>query len=618
MPTPIIQTLDPLLVNKIAAGEVIERPASVVKELMENALDAGATRIDVELEQGGAALIRVSDDGHGIDRENLARAVAPHATSKIRTCDDLFAIRTLGFRGEALASIAAVSRLRITSRPADAESGFEVLSADGALIGPRACARSPGTTVEAAELFHNVPARRKFLRQPGTEFAQASEQVLRLAMAHPPTAFKLSHNGREARALPATADRRARIADAYGPELADALLPIRREEYGLGIEAWIAPPAGARATSKWQYLFLNGRYIIDRRISYAIREAFRGLVEHDRYPVTFIFLAANPSSFDVNVHPTKIEVRWRDAALVQSIVLAALRETLLSHDLTPRLQAAPPRATILSAEEALRNRRQAAEFLKAVDPVRGPQMPASRWATDPRPRAEERPPPLDAPSGSAQSPAFPADATSTAHAIGSPLAGDERPPAPTPVLQVHNTYIVAQSEEGLLIIDQHAMHERILYEQFRDRVLAGPLESQRLLIPATIEVSAVQAETARAAAPLLAQLGVELSEFGPGALAVDAFPVLLSKVEIRGFVVDLLDQLGEAGSAASEETLLRKALDLMACKAAVKAGDPLSQEEMRALLESRRLGERSSNCPHGRPTTLQLSRRDLDRQFKRT
>jgi DNA mismatch repair protein MutL len=743
-----IRKLDPSLVNKIAAGEVIERPASVVKELVENAIDAGATRIDIALEEGGGKLIRVTDNGGGIPRDDLPLALAPHATSKIFTQDDLFHVRTLGFRGEALASIGAVSYLRVCSRTAEQLEAYELLSDPEAppadlsnlkseisnaqsathnpqseavaphssalpfgsrLNGsarsepsiphsPRPCAAPPGTTVEVRNLFYNVPARRKFLRQASTELGHATEQLARLALAHPRIAFTLAHNDRPARNLPAVEGRRTRIGDFYGTDLAGCLLAVDRQELGLRVEALLAPPDQARASSKWQYLFLNGRFISDRRIGYAIREAFRGLVEPDRYPVVFIFLTAAPDQFDVNVHPTKIEVRWRDAGLVQSQVLAVLRETLLGHDLTPRLRFGRESDTAVTPPDASRQegvRRAVADYLRSIDPTqarlefRPPRFPspgvrpsiASTYASEPPPgqgrgfigdpRGAAAPatspapadtPPLDAESAAAQSEigAPQSEIPSPQSEIRNPKSEVDlsSPFGPPQVLQVHNTYIVAQTEEGILIVDQHALHERILYEKFRRQILAGPLESQRLLIPQTLPVSPQQAQAAEGHADLLCRLGVELSAFGPAALAVQSFPTLLQDVDAATFVGDLLDRLGEprsrpqisqipqsalahhlsAQSAESadhhlhgadarfnaeethnyaEEAHIHAALDLMACKAAVKAGDPLTVEEMQTLLAQRNLTERSSNCPHGRPTTLQLSTRDLERQFKR-
>jgi len=672
-----IRRLDPALVNKIAAGEVVERPASVVKELVENAIDAGAGRIDIALEEGGTKLIRVTDDGHGMGPVDLPLAVAPHATSKIQTTDDLFNVRTLGFRGEALASIASVSLLRLCSRPADRLEASELVCEDATIGETRACAAPPGTTVEVRSLFYNVPARRKFLRRPATEFAHCTEQLARLALAHPQIAFALAHNGRSSRNLPATTSRRSRIADFYGAELAECLLTVDRPERGSRIEALFAPPEQSRASTKWQYVFLNGRYITDRRIGYAIREAFRGLVEHDRFPVVFVFITAAPADFDVNVHPTKIEVRWRDAGLIQSQVLAVLRESLLSCDLTPSLRTggsvsswrpfgmpgaigpdptdAPgavgvddasrdgpfadrPAAASPSGEPShLQDARQAlADYLKSVTPGQArmrfqPPLPRGRLrpsitaalgycgqADSARVTDDEQRRRPDAPMTNPSLPSL-QQGSGDERTDASPIRDDSLdvcPPASS-VMQVHNAYLVAQTNEGIIIVDQHALHERILYEKFRERILGGPLESQRLLIPQTIEASPSRVATAEQHADLLARLGIELSCFGPTSLAVQAFPAMLPQADPPDFVADLLDRLAESEGGESEETLLHGLLDMMACKAAVKAGDPLTTEEMLALLAHRHLVERSSNCPHGRPTALQLSTRDLERQFKR-
>lgn len=645
-----IRRLDPSLVNKIAAGEVIERPASVVKELVENALDAGATRIEVALEAGGTDLIRVTDNGRGITRDDLPLALAAHATSKIWSADDLFNIQTLGFRGEALASIASVSHTRIVSRPHEQIEGYTLVGEES--IKPEAA--PPGTTVEVRNLFYNVPARRKFLKQPQTECSHVTEQIARLSLAHPHVGFHLTHHGRTLRNLPATDDRRTRIADFYGAELADCLLKVQSNERGLVVEGLIAPPAQSRASTKWQYLFLNGRFITDRRITYAIREAFRGLVEHDRYPVVFIFLQSDPHDFDVNVHPTKIEVRWKDAGLVQSQVLAVLRETLLSHDLTPTMNfnrggagwsgASHGAPLVQTGHDPQRARQALADYLKRVDPTQtrltfnpppfrsDSLRPSIAGTLKPPTESPAMPPRWHTPKTTPPSSPAPADATHSDESIAPNSEPSQTVGAPTidpainplgiappagGVMQIHNTYLVAQTDEGVIIIDQHALHERILYERFRERILQGPLESQRLLIPEPLGASPVRVETAAQFAPLLAKLGIEVEPFGPSALAVQAFPSLLHNVSISEFTADLLDKLAETDGAASEETAIHAALDMMACKAAVKAGDALTQDEMFALLEMRHLTEKSSNCPHGRPTTLELTTRDLEKQFKR-
>ncbi|MGD2109067.1 MAG: DNA mismatch repair endonuclease MutL, partial [Phycisphaerae bacterium] len=333
-----IRVLPELLVKKIAAGEVVERPASVVKELVENAIDADATRVAVTIEEGGKQLIRVTDDGCGMSAEELRLAVLPHATSKVLTEADLSSISTMGFRGEALASISAVSKLRIVSRPAGSEAGHEIRVAAERLESSTAAGSTAGTTIEARDLFFNVPARRKFLRTNSTETGHINEQFARIALACPSIAFELTSNRRTTQNLPGCKTRLERVAKFYGPELASALLPVEREERGVRLEAYVAPPAQSRATAQWQYTFVNGRYIRDRFVQHAIKEAYRGLMEPNRHGVVFLFLRIDPNRVDVNVHPTKIEVRWAEPNMIHSQVLSALRETFQRADLTPAVR----------------------------------------------------------------------------------------------------------------------------------------------------------------------------------------------------------------------------------------------------------------------------------------
>jgi len=631
-----IQILPPSLVNKIAAGEVIERPASVVKELVENALDAGAARVEITLEDGGKKLIRVVDDGQGIRPEDVPLAVAAHATSKLRDEQDLYRIATLGFRGEALASIGSVAHLRLASRCRDADAGCEITVIGQQTSAPRPIAHPPGTTVEVRNLFFNVPARRKFLRTTSTELAHITEQLARVAIAHPGVAFQLTHEGRVLHRLPTTDSPRSRIGDFFGRQLADALVPVCRQQPDLAIEGFVAPPAQSRATGRWQYTFLNGRYIRDRYIQHAVREAYRGLLEPDRFAVVFLFLRVPPELVDVNVHPTKIEVRWRDANVVHAEVLAALRDTFLQSDLATPLRT--PDRTDPAAEERRRQTRQAiAEYFKRLDPMqqrlafppdaaaRAPHAPPTGPVEPAGPKQAGSTLPTGRPS--AAQPSRPGGTPPPADVAGSIQAG--RPSAPdTPTepaqperpkaIQLHNTYLVAETPEGMIIVDQHALHERILYEQLRERLERGPLESQRLLLPETVPVTAQQLAALETHAELLARLGLEITPFGPETVAVHAVPTILEDLEAGGFVRDLLDKLVEQAGASRPEAFIHEVLDLMACKAAIKAGSPLDPQEIEALLAQRHLVERSSRCPHGRPTMLRFSIRDLEKQFKRT
>lgn len=633
----VIRQLPDLLVNKIAAGEVVERPASVVKELIENSLDAGATRISVSIEEGGQRLIRVADNGCGIAARDIHLAVSAHATSKLADEAALFAIGTLGFRGEALASIGSVSNLRLTSRTHDADAGAEVRVIGSRIKETTAVGRPPGTTVEVRDLFFNVPARRKFLRTKSTETARVTELFTRLALAHPPIAFDLTKNGRTSHSLPGGQTTVERIASFFGPEMADELMHFQRTEHGLAIEGYAAPPARARATGNWQYLFVNGRWIRDRMLQFAMREAYRGLMEHDRYPVAFVYLTLDPAGVDVNVHPTKIEVRWRDGGTVRSQVLSALRETLQVADLTPALRAPSPHAQVDdSRNDQLRH--EAAEWFKRQIPAppTGSSGTADSTSRGAFPRggalgdrttvAPYRSTASHPASDSVSDRPRPADALSLWRTYyGDSPSPDVHQPAlegmvqraPGRALQLHNTYLVTETEDGLLIIDQHALHERVIYEELRKRITGGALESQRLLLPETLAVTPDQMALLETHRDLLQRLGMEVSPFGPDTVAVQAFPSLLADTSARRVLGDLLDKLAENDAGGDVEGLVHELLEMMACKAAVKAGDPLTPEEIDALIAQRSLVEKSSNCPHGRPTTLSMSVKELEKQFKR-
>ncbi len=635
-----IRVLPALLVNKIAAGEVVERPASVVKELIENAIDAGAGRVAVTIEDGGRQLIRVTDDGFGMTPEELRLAVVAHATSKIVDEEDLFAVATMGFRGEALASISAVSKLRIVSRPRDATEGHEVRMAGKEFESARAAGGPAGTTVEVRDLFFNVPARRRFLRSKPTEVGHINEQLARLALAMPQIAFELKSNGRVTQNLPPCKTRLERIGKFYGAELAADLIRIERNERGLEIEAYVAPPAQSRATAQWQYTFVNGRYIRDRYIRHALKEAYRGLTDPSRHAVVFLFLSLDPASLDVNVHPTKIEVRWADSNLIHSQVLSAIRETFQRSDLTPALRTNRATAAMDPAQQDRLLRETAAALKSAVPYQRPPpgqrtgggsySSPASSESRPEMParstgpsmdvdamwRSLYGPPESEAASGAE------ADSSAPAASLGPASPARLTPPGRTGTvrraIQMHNLYLVAETEDGIIIVDQHALHERVIYEQLRRRISEGRLESQRLLLPETLTVTPKQVALLESNSELLTRLGIEATPFGADAVAVHSFPSMLKDADVASFMSDLLDQLDQRAASPDPEQVISDLLDMMACKAAVKAGDPLTQEEIDALMQQRHLVENSSSCPHGRPTMLRLAKADLDRQFKRT
>jgi DNA mismatch repair protein MutL len=626
-----IQRLPEALINKIAAGEVVERPASVVKELLENSIDAGARRIAVTIEDGGRTLIRISDDGSGIPPEEAALAFAQHATSKIESADDLFAITTMGFRGEALASIASVSHCALTTRTRGASGAIRVEVKDSVVGEAVPCAAPPGTTVEVRDLFYSVPARRKFLRTDATEFSHVHEMVLRSALPNPHIGFSLHHNGRVVMELPITMDGRMRVAEALvgdgGKELYGDLLSVQFEERGIRVTGFAGQPSLARPTAKYQYLFLNGRFIRDRAILHALKEAYRGLIEPASQPVAILFIEMDPTLFDVNVHPQKTEVRFRDSGSVYRAVLAALREKLLGSDLTPQVKMSGQWSVASGQKEergVVETREVIADFFRQATPV----QPRLAYGVETTPSAIDdpsritfiTPAPAESSATSATPPAAYPDTPTSSSTDHRPLTTDHSsppPPSPTRFIQLHNTYLVAETPEGLVIVDQHALHERILYEELFARATRGPLEGQRLLIPEVLPISPRHAAGLESVRSLLATLGMEITDFDSQSIAVHSFPSLLSKVSPREFLRELLDKLLEVGSKLTPEELLHEVLDMASCKAAVKAGYPLSQEEIAALLARKEQVDRSSNCPHGRPTTLRLTINDLERQFKR-
>jgi DNA mismatch repair protein MutL len=616
------------LINKIAAGEVIERPASVVKELVENALDAGATRIDIRLEDGGRRLISVRDSGSGMSQADLALAFASHATSKIAGEDDLYNIQTMGFRGEALASIASISHAHIRTRQGgSAEPGGQELEASGGDIGPvRPCAAaSEGTTVTVRDLFFNTPARRKFLRSPATELGHVTDHLARLALARPDVAFSLYHNGKCVQELPAVESLAQRVGDLFGADLAAGLLPITPRRGPVRVGGLLGKPAAARGSTKWQFFFLNKRFIRDRLLAHALREAYRGLLAPSLSPVALIFLELPAPEVDVNVHPTKIEVRFRDGQAVYGEVLAALRETLNKAELAPAVRlgqdAEPPGSPSGEPDRHASLRQALADFFSAE----AKKQPPPYLALPPSPRAASQSP--EAGGKASQATNWQAVAQrELAHVqswqpeLALPAL---TPPAAAPAvsaaaIQVHNTYIVSSCQDGLLIIDQHALHERLLYNDLRRSLEAGGLSGQRLLIPQGFPVTHAEADCLARHAELLASLGIEVAPFGPSTWAVQQFPSLLIQrgVEAVPFMREIVEKLSDE-QVARPEGLLAEVMAVLACHAAVKAGQPLAPEEITALLARRQEAENASACPHGRPTTLKLTLKDLEKQFRR-
>jgi DNA mismatch repair protein MutL len=639
---PRIQQLDRHVINKIAAGEVIERPASVVKELLENSVDALSTRIEIEIGDGGAELIRITDDGEGIHPDDLLLAVASHATSKIRSADDLFQVQTLGFRGEALASIAEISHFRLRTRTAESEEGLELEVRAGDIGDPRPCGCPVGTQIEVRELFVNTPVRRKFLKTAATELGHIVEHFTRIALANPRLHLVLRHNQKLVYELPATDRLSERLQLFYGSDLAEQLIWVEAELGGVRVWGYAAHPSQSKSTRKGQYLFLNGRWIQDRSLQHALGEAYRGLLMVGRYPIVFLFLEMPPDLVDVNVHPTKAEVRFRDSHQLYRLLLSALRNKFLGLDLDSRLRVpetkrdetpAPPpdpQMQLQLQQELAEWARVQAENWRTLPGI-APELPESY-----RHVAPESVPPapvefrtsdfLAERSADPIYPAFTAEAPAAPHVAPerfvpatSNVAGAAAPIAPPRIraMQVHDSYLVAETEEGLTVIDQHALHERVLYEQFRTRVLAGAVESQKLLIPEPVELSAAEAALILEHADTLRQMGLQIEEFGGGTVLLAAYPALLGKIDPGQLVKDIADQFATAGRSPTRRDILDELLHMMSCKAAVKAGQKLTPEEIDSLLAQRELIDDAHHCPHGRPTALVLSRAELDRQFGR-
>jgi DNA mismatch repair protein MutL len=608
-----IQQLPALVVNKIAAGEVIERPASVVKELLENAVDAGSRRIDVEIEQGGVDLIRVVDDGCGIVADDLPLAFASHATSKLASADDLFHIETLGFRGEALASIGGVAQVTLQSRPPEETCGAGITCNGGELGEVRPWNGSPGTRIEVRHLFYNTPVRRKFLRTSSTEMGHISEAFTRLALAHARSTFEtdvergvrdmglhltLRHNNKTAYDIPASMVLLDRIAAFFGPEVSNQLYSIQDYQGPATLTGYIADPACERGTARMQYLFVNGRWVRDRTLGHAIQEAYRGLLMTGRYAVTFLFLDLPPDQVDVNVHPTKAEVRFRDGQAFHHLVFSTIRQRLRAENLTARLQL----PSTMKPTESLGTPQQCAA------PLEPPP-----WSLAPPPASEHGPAlPFAAPgSNSVSAP------VEIAPGPTSPQARPTETHSPTKIIQLYDSYLVVETDEGMLVIDQHALHERILFEQIKRRVQSGPLDTQPLLIPEPVELTAEQAARTLEYRDSLAELGLGIDDFGGGTLLLTSYPALLGRRSPQTILRAVVDHLISKERAPSREVLFNDLMSLMACHAAVRAGDRLTPEQMAALVEQRRLADDTHHCPHGRPTALLFSRHDLERQFRR-
>jgi DNA mismatch repair protein MutL len=614
-----IRLLPPNLIDQIAAGEVIERPASVVKELVENALDAGATRVEIDIEQGGLGLIRVRDDGMGIPAEELPLAVQRHATSKIATLADLEAIASFGFRGEALPSIGSVARLKVQSRTPGAERASELLVEGGELTGPRPVAHPAGTTIEVRELFYNVPARRKFMRTEATEYGHVARMVERLALATPALAVRLRHNGRVTLDLSAALDaaaQAARVTRVLGADFGTHSVPLAALG-ALELRGWLGLPTAARANSDAQYWFVNGRAVRDRLLGNAARLGYRDVLYGGRHPAYVLDLRIDPRLVDVNAHPAKQEVRFRDARAVHDFIFRALERAL-----------AAPAGSALASDGTLARPTHVGQVGAAVgsrplafgaDESQGgaPVFAPATWSRSPFAAAAA----LAVPGHAiAEPPAGAGLGLAVLAGAGAPLHFDERSeaqPLGTALAQLQGLYILAQNRAGLVLVDMHAAHERVLYEALKAQHAAGAAPSQRLLEPIAVSAADYEVEALLAAGEDFTRVGFELERLAPGQLAVRAVPALLALADLPGLLRDVLaDLVGERGAHHLEGSAHR-VLGSIACRSAIKAHRALTIPEMNALLRQMEQTERAGQCNHGRPTWTTLSLAELDRLFLR-
>jgi DNA mismatch repair protein MutL len=631
-----IRLLPDLLINQIAAGEVIDRPASALKELMENSLDAGATEIAVQLEGGGVKLLRVRDNGKGIAKDELPLALMRHATSKIASLDDLQSVASMGFRGEALASMAAVAHLSLTSRTVHDTHGWKVDALNGLIGEPAPASHAPGTTVEMRELYFNTPARRKFLKSEATEFAWCEEAFKRIALSRPDVAFSLQHNGKTVWQLPTTPPdlplsgeetnvRPAalnRISAILGEEFGHAAVGVQRQAAGLSLQGLAALPAYSRSSRDAQYFFVNGRFVRDKVASHALRQAYQDILHHQRHPAFVLFLDMPPQQVDVNVHPAKSEVRFRESQGIHQFIFHTLQQALskpMGNDSSP----IPPPTPPLKGGEPV------------TSPVSHPPLQGEGWGGDGYSRLQQRmafgvaereaayrlwemqtenptPPSLPLSGEEPASPltrgdrggfAFPD--TQEEHPLGYALA------------QLSGTYILAQNTQGLIVVDMHAAHERIVYERLKTSLDNEQLATQPLLIPVSFHASALEVATIEAEQDALNTLGFDIAPLSPNTLAVRAMPAMLKQSEAEAAARDVIDELGEFGASRVLTERRNELLATLACHGAVRANRILSITEMNALLREMEHTERSGQCNHGRPTWFQISLAELDAMFMR-
>jgi DNA mismatch repair protein MutL len=632
-----IRVLPELLINQIAAGEVIERPAAALKELLENSLDAGATDITVQLDNGGIKLLRIRDNGHGIVRDELSLALMRHATSKIASLDDLQSVESMGFRGEALASMAAVAQLTLSSRTEQDTHGWMVEAIDGHISDPAPANQPPGTTIELRELYFNTPARRKFLKSEATEFAHCEEAFKRIALSRPDVGFSLQHNGRTIWQL-ATPPRLLdtwlqdaalkRVAALLGAEFGNAAVPVSRSAANLTLHGLAALPAYSRGSRDAQYFFVNGRFVRDKVASHALRQAYQDILHHQRHPAFVLFLELPAEQVDVNVHPAKSEVRFREGQGIHQFIFHTLQQALAA----PALSGAETPATIKAPIPTQQRIPLAA--LNATYQVWEAQTGSGKWQSQdsgfriqdsatPRTNSE-----WGVESGEAASGEWEVDSGQTAPAESSSLPAIQSPttshyplstdhPLGFALAQLSGVYILAQNERGLIVVDMHAAHERIVYEKLKASMDHEAIATQPLLIPVCFQTDAHDVATVEAEQDALHQLGFDIKPLSPTQLAIRAMPVLLKQAEAEAAARDILDELREYGGSRMLTERRNELLASLACHGAVRANRILSIPEMNALLREMEQTERSGQCNHGRPTWFALSLNELDKMFMR-
>ncbi|NHA14778.1 DNA mismatch repair endonuclease MutL [Thioalkalivibrio sp. XN279] len=591
-----IRQLPPQLIDQIAAGEVVERPASVIKELVENSLDAGAGRVELEIEGGGLRRCLVRDDGNGIPRDELALALSRHATSKITSLEDLERVGTLGFRGEALPSIASVSRLTMTSRAAGAEAAWTVEVDGGSLAAPAPAAHPSGTTIVVRDLFYNTPARRRFMRSERTEAGHVERVARRLALSRFDAGFSLRRDGRalfELRPAPDAAARARRVAELCGETFAAHMMEVEYGAAGLRLSGWLGLPTFSRSQPDLQYFFVNGRMIRDRLVTHALRQAYADVLFHGRHPAYVLYLEMDPALVDVNAHPTKHEVRFRDARSMHGFIYKVVESALAGTRPAAGVGAPPPATPRFSAPGA-----EASGWQR---PHQGAMPLAVRDAPEPtQPDAGAHPRAATVPVAGA-APAPQDDSPALGYAVG----------------QLGGVYILAQNRAGLVVVDMHAAHERVLYERLKNALSGDAAAGQPLLVPLSVRVSPQEAELAEAMQEALAAVGLVIDRRGPDVVVVRQLPALLANADAESLLRDLLSDLAEQGSSRRVEERMNEVLATMACHGSVRANRQLTLAEMNALLRDMERTERADQCNHGRPTWTQLSMAELDKLFLR-